>query len=348
MADSGLSIPPFGDYIFVPGRCLSEGDLLRFAVTARTGADERLLRRWWRRADPACAVAAIHAPTASLAGLCCGRPGQWQIAGQAVPSLAICDWYVGPAHAGRGLGKRMVEAFAASDRLLYAYAISEAAAVNFKKLGWLGPHAASLLVLPLPGVQLARPAAAEPPGVILQEHTAASEPELRPLCAFLESVDAADARAARMLRDGQEWSWRLAVGAPRSYRFAVLQRHSTPVGYVALRRVSRRLFGVLPTAAITDFIAVDDEEMVLHRLAVAARKIATDLRVWLLIAATSRMPHRRALRRAGFLSTRVPLLGRLPGPRDPAFMWAPHGPGSQLTAPAVSLSLSESDLDLNL
>src|SRR5437868_675235 len=140
-------LPPLGDYVFVPANCVADADLIQFAGLARPERRplERILSSWWRRADPSCALAAIHVPTGAMAGLCCGRPGTWRIADRFVPSLAICDWYVAPEHAGRRIGKHMVEAFAAPDRLLYAYSISQAAISNFKKLGWSGPHRAALM-----------------------------------------------------------------------------------------------------------------------------------------------------------------------------------------------------------
>jgi hypothetical protein len=128
----------------------------------------------------------------------------------------------------------------------------------------------------------------------------------------------------------------------------VARRNSKPVGYVALRRSSHLLFGRLQTAIITDFIAIDDDADVLRRLAAWAVEVAADLRVWAVSAVTTTVPHRRALLTAGFLSPGTPLAGGLLSRRAPLFMWAPQGPGSALTADAVSLTYSDSDLELNL
>jgi Acetyltransferase (GNAT) family len=346
-----LALPPMGDYVFVPAKCVADADLVKFALVARPDhrPSERILLSWWRRATPCCAIAAIHTPTAAMAGLCCGRPAQWRIADRLVPSLAICDWYVAPGHAGQGVGKRMVEAFAAPDRLLYAYSISRAAVINFKKLGWNGPHPTALMPLALPrAATMARRLLTGRNVAPLEPHSIAAGQRLGALSRELDEIELTYSGPARMLRDAKEWSWRLSVCGDRCYRVGLARCNSRPVGYVAVRPMSHALVGRLKAAIITDLTALDDDPMVLRRLAVGAVRLAAEMGVWLMLAVTTTAPHRRALARAGFLSPTAPIIGEIFKARAPEFMWAPHGPGSALNAEAITLTFSDSDLDLNI
>src|ERR1700674_2679566 len=136
MSDQQARLPSANGYIFVPAKSVNEADLIEF--TGAIGPDRpryQLLSRWWRRAEPTCAVAAIHEATGFMAGFCGGRPSEWVILGQSIPSVAVCDWYVAPGHMGKGIGKRLVQHFEMPDQLLYAFSVSEAAIANFKKLG---------------------------------------------------------------------------------------------------------------------------------------------------------------------------------------------------------------------
>ena len=87
-----------------------------------------------------------------VAGDCAGGPSTWTFASGSTPSIGICEWFVDPAHFGKGIGKRMVQHFSAPGKFLYTFVISEAAIANFKRLGWVGPHIAPMLARPLPAL----------------------------------------------------------------------------------------------------------------------------------------------------------------------------------------------------
>jgi hypothetical protein len=130
-------------YDFVPAKSINHEHLVAFsaAVWPDRPADQ-LVSRWWRRAEPSCATAAVHEETGAMASFCSARPSDWVIKRQTAPTVAICDWYVDPAHAGKGLGKCLLQRFETVDKLVFAFSLSDAAIANFKKLGWAGPHSA--------------------------------------------------------------------------------------------------------------------------------------------------------------------------------------------------------------
>ncbi len=143
---------PAGNYALVPATSIEEARLIDFAraVWPKQAPDFPILTSWWRRAAPECAVAVVHQPSGAMAGICGGRPCEWTIDGTTVPAIGICDWFVAPAHEGKGLGRRLVRHFDAPDRFFYAFSISEAAKAYLKALGWDEPHSSSLMALPLP------------------------------------------------------------------------------------------------------------------------------------------------------------------------------------------------------
>src|SRR5947209_2199157 len=182
----------------------------------------------------------------------------------------------------------MVEAFAAPDRLVYAYSISQAAISNFKKLGWRGPHPATLMALALPrAAATALTLATRRSTLTVQAHSIDAVQGLGALGDELDAIESHYSGRARMVRDAKEWSWRLAVSGERCYRLALARRHALPVGYVALRRLSRPLLGRVKTAIITDLAALDDDPVVLRRLIVGAVRLAAPMRVWLMLAVTT-------------------------------------------------------------
>lgn len=353
MSDQQAKPPSANGYIFVPAKSVNEADLIEF--TAAIWPDrprDQLLSRWWRRAEPTCAVAAIHEATGVMAGFCGGRPSEWVISGQSTESIAICDWYVAPGHMGKGIGKRLVQHFEMPDRLLYAFSVSEAAIANFKKLGWKGPHAASLMVLPLPrliGLPLAVLEGRSRHDLRDQVISAGGLGLLGPQLDHIETNRNHDA-PAHMRRGANEWSWRLSVCGERNYHFCVAHLADEPVGYVVVRRLtgSSRKLARFGCAIVTDLVAVNDDLMVLRALAARAAAIAANLRTVACFATTTIQAQRTSLASAGFVSPDFPLLGRLLRRLSPQFMWAPRGPASQLTPSGMALSFADSDLDLFL
>src|SRR5262245_56663570 len=119
MSDGAAGAFGAGEYKLVPARSIDDTRLGTFAASVWPDrpTHDRILSSWWRRAEASCAIAAVHEPTGAMSGICGGRPSEWVIAGQVLPAVAICDWYIAPTHAGRGLGKRLVRHFEASGRL---------------------------------------------------------------------------------------------------------------------------------------------------------------------------------------------------------------------------------------
>ncbi len=341
------------DYAFVPANSVDQARLLEFAAAAwpdRT--PDRVLSSWWRRAEPHCALAAIHEQTGKMAGVCGGRPSEWVIGGRPVSGVAICEWSIAPGHEGHGLGKRMAQHFAAEDNFLYTFSLSEAAVANFRRLGWVGPWQASLLALPVP--RFARVAHSLFTGrtdMELRDHVATKGELPGALCIDLDRIEAKRTPLAHMRRGSTEWSWRLSICSDRTYHFCVVYRSTEPIGYVAVRRLTpgrSRILGKLSAALIIDLVAVDDDPHVLRTLARRAVAIAGGLNVAIVVSATTVAHDRNALSALGFISSRVPLFGRVMQRAAPQYMWSPNGPGAELSEGDLALSFADSDVDFNL
>ncbi len=344
------------DYALVPAVTVERAPLVDFvaAIWPDVAPEERIRAFWWMRAAPDFAVAAVHRGSGAMAGLCGGRHCVWSIAGATHPAVAICDWYVAPGHAGKGLGKRLVGHFDRPERLLHAFSISDAAIANFHKLGWVGPFRSSLMLLLVPP-RLARHLTRLRPrrGVTFDRYERAGAEPLGALAEALDRIEAqrANALPAHMRRDAAEWSWRLAVCGDRRYRISVASRDGEPCGYVAVRPMTpgrSRSLDRLRAAMITDLAATDDDPALLAALAGEAVAIAADLGARAVVTATTTAAHRAALSRMGFISPTVPLLGRLVANRAPQFMWLPRGPAAAFTAGDLSLSFADVALDLDL
>ena len=340
------------DYLLVPAASVNTERLLAFdaVVQPERQPRDRILASWWRYATPECAIAAIHTPSGAMVGICAGRPSTWIFASSSIPSIAICSWFVDPAHFGKGIGKRMVQQLSAPGRFLYTFVISEAAIANFHRLGWVGPYMAPMLARPLPGLLAFSRRGV---GIELEDYTINGRDIPAALGGALDRIEGsqpADARA-HMRRDAQELSWRLSLSGERQYRFTVASRASEPVGYVAVRRATpgtNRLMDRLRVALITDLVAVDDEAAVLRSLACSAVASAGQLGAAAMLATTTVPAQQKALAAAGFLSSHVPLLGTMLAARSPRFMWVPEGPAARLTAEGIALTFADSDADFNL
>jgi len=342
-------------YALVPATSVDPAALLAFAAAIWPELDPQARVRafWWRRAGPEQAVAAVARDGGAMAGLCGGRHCVFRIGGRSVPAVAICDWYVVPAHVGRGLGKHLVHSFATPQRFLYAFSISDAAIANFQKIGWVGPYRSSLQLLLIPPALARHLARLRPRAELRFEFVerAGGQP-LGDLGDALDRIEAARGDAgARMRRDAAEWAWRLSVCGERRYLFAVAFRDGAPAGYVAVRRMTAgrsRTLDRLRAAIITDLAAVAGDAAVLDALACQAVALAADLGAGAILTATTAAAHRRALARIGFWSPATPLVGRLLTPRAPQFMWLPQGPGEGLTSDDLDLSFADVAIDLDL
>ena len=348
------------DYALVPAVTVERAPLVDFvaAIWPDLVPEERIRAFWWMRAAPEFAVAAVHRTSGAMAGLCGGRHGVWNIAHDlqlaSHPAVAICDWYIAPGHAGKGLGKRLVGHFDQPERFLYAFSISDAAIANFQKLGWVGPFRSSLMLLLIPP-RLARHLARlrSRRGITIDRYERARAEPLGALAAALDRIEAQRdlALPAHMRRDAAEWSWRLSVCGERNYRLSVASRDGEPAGYVAVRPMTpgrSRSLDRLRAAMITDLATSDDDPALLTALAGEAVAIAADLGARAVVTATTTAAHRAALARMGFIAPTVPLLGRLVAGRSPQFMWLPRGPAAAFTADDLSLSFADVALDLDL
>jgi ribosomal protein S18 acetylase RimI-like enzyme len=353
---TALVQPHAEGYDFVPARSVQTARLVAFAAAVWPDRPhDQLVARWWRRAEPGCAVAAIHRASGAMAGFCSARPSDWLIDGKSVPTIAICDWYVDPAHAGKGIGKCLTQHLELADQFVYTFSLSEAAIANFKKLGWAGPRRASLMVLPLPQVTRLG-AALFGRQTAIEIEDAVVSPESPALAALGPQLDRIEERrlsdgGARMQRGAAEWRWRLSVCGPRSYHFCLARRAGEPVGYAVVRRLtpgSSRQLGRIPGAMLTDLVAVRDEPAVLQALASRAAAVASKLGTAIVLAVTNQPGLQLALGKAGFLSPNTPLLGRALLLRSPHYMWVPKGPGAPMTAEKMGLTFADSDVDLLL
>ncbi len=342
------------NYLFIPANSVEEPRLLDFAAAAWPDRSaDQVLSSWWRRAEPHCAVAAIHQETGAMAGICGGRPSQWLIGDREVSAVAICEWYVAPGHKGQALGKRMVQSFTTPDNFLYTFSLSQAAVENFKKLGWVGPWQASLLALPLPRlVKVPISLFSGRAGADLRDHIVTNGHLSEALCVDLDRIELARTRPAHMRRDCKEWSWRLSFRPDRTYHICIAYRSGEPMGYVAVRRITpdrSRLLSRLDAALIIDLIVVCDDDILLMRaLTRRAVAIAGELNTWVVVATTTVAHYRNALASQGFISSGIPIVGRFMQRVAPQFMWSPQGPGAEIDERSITLTFADSDVDINL
>lgn len=343
-----------GEFVFVPANSIDDGKLIAFAalIWPEQPDPKKILSSWWRRAEPRCAVAAVHAATGAMAGVCAGLPCTWIIAGQLHSAIAISVWYVSPHHAGKGLGKRLVQQYEAPDVFVYTFSISDAAVANFAKLGWVGPHASFLMVLPLPGLAAIPLRLLGRGDLDLQDYTVDSGTLPASLGTELDRIEAGRRHApAHMRRNADDWSRHLSIAGTRGYRFCVAHRGGEPVGFVVVRRLtpgSSNQLGRVKAAMIPDLAAVNDDSVVLRALAAKAVTIASELGAAILLMATTALAHRKALSGLGFVSSATPVLGRFLERRAPRFMWVPRGVASGFTAESIALTFVDSDVDFSL
>jgi hypothetical protein len=344
------------EYALVPANDVDAESLVDFA--SRVWSDrppfERILSCWWRHASSDCANALVYHLTGKVVGLCAGRPSEWIIAGETHPTISICDFFVDPHHEGKLLGRRLLRSFEAPGRLLNALSISEIAATYVSRMGWMGPYASSLLLMPLPRVaRIGHSLMMRRAGLDLREHAIAGTQMPATLGADLDRIEAARAgdAPARMRRGASEWSWRLSIYPGRTYRFCLAYRDGEPRGYVVVRPMTpgrSRQMGRLRGALITDLVAIGDDAATLRVLAARAVAISAELSATLILFVTTARSHRRALAAIGFISQDLPLVGRALARRAPTYMWSPRGPGGGLAADNMTMTFADSAVDLDL
>jgi GNAT superfamily N-acetyltransferase len=314
---------------------------------------ERILSCWWRHAAPDCAAAIVH-QSGGMVGLCAGRPSEWVVAGQVYPAVSICDFFVDPQHEGKLLGRRLLRHFEGPGRLLNALSISDTAAAYLGRMGWTGPYASSLMVMPLPRVaRILHRWIVRRAGFDLTNHAIAGGQLPETLRAGLDRIEAAnvDDTPAHMRRGASEWSWRMSIYPDHTYRFCVAYRDAEPFGYVAVRAMTpgrSRQMGRLRGALMTDLVALHDDPTTLRVLTARAVAMAAELGATMALFVTTARSHRRALAAIGFVSSDLPVLGGTLARRAPTYMWLPRGPGAGLTAENMTMTFADSAVDLDL
>jgi hypothetical protein len=346
-------------YALVPAASIRDHALGAFAAALGPGAPslDQIRASWWTRAQPHCAVAAVHIETGTMVGLCAGRPSEWIIAGQTVPAVAVCDWYVHPNHAGKLIGKRMVQHFQRPGRMLYGISISDIAIAYLQRLGWVGPFASALLVAPLPRLgHAAFSLFATRSDLDFSDHVVGAGAPPGSLASFGDDLDRLESCRApgspdHMRRGAREWSWRSSVCGEHSYRLSIAHQAGEPVGYVAVRLMAPGRIpqlGKRQAAMITDFVATKDDPKLLRALARRALATAGELRAVAALTATTNPIHRRALAASGFVSPAFPLIGGALARRAPVFMWLPKDAGAPLKADHMDLTFADAAVDLDL
>ena len=343
-------------YALVSASDIDAGSLVDFAsrVWRERPPYERILASWWRYAAPGCAAAIVHQSTGTMVGLCAGRPSEWIVAGQLCPAVSICDFFVDPRHEGKLLGRRLLRHFEAPGRLLNALSISDVAAAYLGRMGWLGPYASSLMVMPLPrAARIFHRSMVKRSGLDLADYAITGGQMPETLRADLDRIEAArtDDAPAHMRRGASEWSWRMSIYPDHTYRFCVAYRDAQPLGYVVVRAMTpgrSRQMGRLRGALMTDLVALHDDPTILRVLAARAAAMAAELGAALALFVTTAASHRRALAAVGFVSPDFPLLGRALARRAPTYMWLPRGPGAGLAAENMTMTFADSALDLDL
>jgi hypothetical protein len=356
MSAADAQAPHRSEYALVPANDIDAERLVDFA--SRVWSDrppyDRILSCWWRHASPDCANALVHQGTGPVIGLCAGRPSEWIIAGEIHPTISICDFFVDPHHEGKLLGRRLLRSFEAPGRLLNAISISDIAAAYVSRMGWMGPYASSLLLMPLPHVaRIGHSLMVRGADLDLRDHAIASGEIPAALGADLDRIEAARAcdEPAHMRRGASEWSWRISIYPDRMYRFCLAYRDGEPLGYVVVRPMTpgrSRQMGRLRGALITDLVAIRDDATTLRVLAARAVAISAELSAAVALFVTTAHSHRRALAAIGFMSQDLPFFGRVLARRAPTYMWSPRGPGAGLAAESMTMTFADSAVDLDL
>jgi GNAT superfamily N-acetyltransferase len=355
-SEDGAQARRHSQYALVPANDIDAERLVDFAsrVWRERPPYERILVSWWRHAAPDCAAAVFHQGTGTMVGLCAGRPSEWVVAGELCPAVSICDFFVDPRHEGKLLGRRLLRNFEAPGRLLNALSISDIAAAYLARMGWTGPFASSLMVMPLPRVArnfhrlMVRRADLD-----LADYAIAGGQMPETLRSDLDRIEAAgaDDAPAHMRRGANEWSWRISIYPDHQYRFCLAYRGAQPLGYVVVRAMTpgrSRQMGRLRGALMTDLVALHDDPTTLRVLAARAVAMAADLGAVLALFVTTAPSHRRALAAIGFVSPDFPVLGRTLARRAPTYMWLPRGPGAGLAADNMTMTFADSAVDLDL
>lgn len=330
-------------------RTLEPSQLRAFAAEVWDEREaEQVLSRWWWTNDLATAIAAVDPDNGRIAGICVAVPSRWLLpGGNETAAASICGWYVSPDYSGRGLGKTLVLALRDRAPAMNALSISEAAIRSFAKLGWAGPFATRLLLMPAPLLQRLRPRRS--PGLSRRSYTASAADFPQALAAALDRID--DAKPPEQLRRSRSsapWQAHIGCHPGRRYEFHVIEREGEPVGYFVIRATDSeagRIYRLTRLHYVTDLV-VNSEEAPLLDAVFAEIAAAAPASAGSLLLCTSTTSHAEAAVRRGWLSEESFGIGPRLASKAPKFMFgfgfAGLDPGN------FHLTFADSDLDHNI
>lgn len=330
----------------VPARSLDRELLIAFAPGAwPDDPPENVLSRWWLTSDFAEVIAALDQSSGRIAAICVGVPSRWRLPGGEVgKAISICGWYVHPDFAGHGLGRLLVQAFEQDSPFLNTLSISEAAVRGFAKMGWVGPHATKLRLLPV--LRLRRKGSGE---VRLRSFDASATGMADELAQALDAIDAAKPEAQlRRIRTADDWRMRLTARPKRVYRFHVIEAEGEPVGYFAVRPTDEeagRQYRLARLHFLTDAVFNSDDPQMM-RAAFDALARAAPQSAGALLLCTSSGTIADAASAAGWLDERSPILGSRLAAKAPLYMLG--GRFVPFEGADVRLTFADSDVDLNI
>ena len=340
---------PDPDFTLLPVKQVDRAAIIDFAVAVwGEAARHEILHRWWLSCDFADATAAVDNASGRIAGLCVAVPSEWRLPELGIANArSICGWFVAPPFAGRGLGKLLVRSFAADASCMNALSISDAAIRNFAKLGWVGPFATYLRLLPVP--LLARFRRSVSGAMTIASYAASSADFPDELAHALDLIDAAQPPSQlRRRRRGSDWRAHLSCRPKRQPRFHIVQCDGRPVGYFMIRPTDREAGPIYRLARlhyVSDFVLnrLDDEVLgfVFDRIGAVAPASAGAL-----LLCTSSPAIANAAASSGWLSEADRVIGPRLADKAPRFML---GDGLVPFASAdIHLTFADSDVDLNI
>jgi len=308
---------------------------------------DKLAQRWWWNdpVAPQCWIAE-HRDTGAIAAICGERRSMLLVGHELVPTATICDWDVASAHKGRGLGRSLVEASAATHPVMYTTSISDSAAAAFARLGWRGdarvpillgaPATIALLGLSRRGPDVRRFEVSADSASGL-EHVEALWRSQTPM-GLLVPRDAAFVRSHLNLVPHRRYE--LAVAFDREVVLGWMLARILPSG--SLRRLRAGRVGV-----IADYYVRPDAPDALNALMGIVARTMTKRGCLGVATMTTNAKHARAFRAMGFVSAETPLIGRYLGSVSARCMhW------SDRVLPSFSegwhLTFADNDMDLTL
>lgn len=270
-----------------------------------------LHERWWWRDDPPHAWVAEHVPSGAIAAICGARRVRFRLGDEEMPASSICDWYVAPRHAGKGLGRALVRQSQQGHAFMFASAASDSAAAGLSKLGWGGDTR-------YPTCLAATPVVASLGAFPRSRLAIDSRTLVAPECGEVPEIDRLWQtlhwdRAAMMVRDASHMSGHLRLAPPgRRYTLLVAQQSGRPRGYLLWRVMPRRALRAFPwvrIGLISDFLVHRRDTATLRALLGFAARQLVRQGVGLMLVMAGDPLHLRLLDRLGFVSPRTPLIG---------------------------------------